>query len=178
MGTLRYPWCSLFYFEEVQKLGRYMCVKKTYQWGRLFNPGDIIELPVGVALPHGVIKKPDGTEEKDPYLKFIGKPPGKVIAPVSAKPSVREIKILKNRLSALYARTNLTPGEEAEKGRIQNRIAMIDVGTSLGTRITKEEVVKKKEKEVEAAAGTRSMSMAETQKMKHDKYDKAQAEKE
>ena len=68
-------------------------------------------------------------------------------------------------------------GEEAEKGRIQNRIAMIDVGKSLGTLITKEDVVKKKEKEVEAAAGTRPMSMAETQKMNHDKYDKAKAEK-
>lgn len=159
-------------------MGRYMAIKKCYQFGRLFNPGDIIELPVGTALPHGVIKKPDGTEEKDPYLKFIGKPPGKIVAPANAKPSAREIKILKNRLSALYARTNLTPGEEAEKGRIQNRIAMIDVGKSLGTLITKEDVVKKKEKEVEAAAGTRPMSMAETQKMKHDKYDKAKAEKE
>ena len=159
-------------------MGRYMCVKKCYQFGRLFHPGDIIELPVGTSIPHGVIKKPDGKEEKDPYLKFIGKPPGKLVAPTSAKPSPREIKLLKNRLSALFARSNLTPGEEAEKGRILDRIAMIDVGKSLGGRITKEEVVKKKEKEVESASGAQSMSMAETQKMKHDIYDKAKAEKE
>ena len=151
---------------------RFMCVKKCFSWGRLFKHGDIVDLPVGTKLPHGTDKKGG----KVPYFRML-KTGKKDVAPVKKGLTQREIKTLKNRLASLYARTNLTKAEEAEKERIQARLATIDEGTSLGTRITKEEVVKKKEEEVALAAGAQPMSMAATQKMKYDKAAKAKADK-
>lgn len=156
---------------------RYMCVKKCFQWGRLIHEGDIIELPVGTKVPSGSkFNKRAKVTEKVPYFRLL-RASGKT-APVKTHLTAQEIKILKNRLSALYARTNLTPAEEAEKERIQDRLAAIDKGTSLGIRISKEEAIAKREKAVEVASGTRPMSMAETQAMKHKKFDDAKKEKD
>lgn len=154
-------------------MGRYMCLVKNYTWKRLFYPGDITELPVGAALPYGTTKR-NGVEVKIPYFRFI-QGPKKVAGTSRKKVSARAVKTLKNRLTALLSRTNLTDAEKAEKERILKRIADIDTGTSPQRPMTKEEVVKKKEAEVAVAAGPQPMGMAETQAMKHAQHAKAKA---
>ena len=154
-------------------MGRYMCIVKNWTWGRLFYPGDVTELPVGATRPYGTSRR-SGKEVKIPYFKFIQGP--KKAADTSRKRvSARSVKTLKNRLTALLARTNLTDSDKAEKERILARLADIDTGKSPQRPMTKEEVVKKKEAEVAVAAGPQAMSMAETQAMKHAQHAEAKA---
>lgn len=148
-------------------MGRFICIVKNYTWGRLIPVGKVLELPVGTKLPNGNVMDGAGkVKRKVPYFKMIA-PGKKSKSGVQKKLDAKGIKTIRNKLTSLYARTNLTKAEEAEKVRLLDRLAEIDEATSPEERISRAEIAKNKADAVSSAQGAAPMSMAETQAMKH-----------
>ena len=154
-------------------MGRYICVIKTYCWGRLFKVGDPVTILPGNKIP-GEERKDEktGKVEKISYFRLVS--PKKGVAPALKKLTSKQKKTFENKLAALAARSNLTASEKAEKERILTRLSVNEEEAPLAKTPTAEEIekakedaLKKREGAVESAQGPVVTSMAQTEEMKH-----------